>query len=203
MSEQQTMNSNSFKPRKYDVIVVGAALAGVISAALMAKRGYKVALVEQLDYVGGRVGGTQCNGYWFNWGHRDGHGYGDGGWIFHKGAIAAREVRKLRAKEISHLRAVAAGAPEQTVDGAVDADERIDAMRRLRAIAPQLEKLAPRDRETLLLYAWGDLTYEQIAETLRVPVGTVRSRLNRVRRKLTAVRPGPGDMAAYTMGEGA
>lgn len=92
MSEQQTMNSNSFKPRQYDVIVVGAALAGVISAALMAKRGYKVALVEQLDYVGGRVGGTQCNGYWFNWGHRDGHGYGDGGWIFHKGAIAAREV---------------------------------------------------------------------------------------------------------------
>ena len=121
-------------------------------------------------------------------------------WLF---AIAAREVRKLRAKEISHLRAVAAGAPEQTVDGAVDADERIDAMRRLRAIAPQLERLAPRDRETLLLYAWGDLTYEQIAETLRVPVGTVRSRLNRVRRKLTAVRPGSGDMAAYTMGEGA
>lgn len=92
MSDQQNMSPDSFKLRRYDVIVVGAALAGVISAALMAKRGHKVALVEQLDYLGGRVGGTKCNGYWFNWGHRDGHGYGDGGWIFHKGAIAAREL---------------------------------------------------------------------------------------------------------------
>jgi phytoene dehydrogenase-like protein len=92
MPEQQLMNAASFATRRYEVIVVGASLAGVISAALMAKRGYKVALVEQLDYVGGRVGGTKCNGYWFNWGHRDGHGYGDGGWIFHNGAIAAREV---------------------------------------------------------------------------------------------------------------
>ena len=30
----------------------------------------------------------------------------------------------------------------------------------------------------------GDLTYEQIAEALGIPVGTVRSRLNRVRRRL-------------------
>jgi DNA-directed RNA polymerase specialized sigma24 family protein len=36
----------------------------------------------------------------------------------------------------------------------------------------------------LLLYAWEDLTYEEIGEALAVPVGTVRSRLNRVRRKL-------------------
>ena len=92
MSETDLINADTFKTRQYDVIIVGASLAGVISAALMTKRGYKVALVEQLDYVGGRVGGTKFKGYWFNWGHRDGHGYGDGGWIFHKGGIAAREV---------------------------------------------------------------------------------------------------------------
>jgi RNA polymerase sigma-70 factor (ECF subfamily) len=36
-------------------------------------------------------------------------------------------------------------------------------------------------REVLLLYAWADLSYEQIAEALSVPLGTVRSRLARAR----------------------
>jgi RNA polymerase sigma-70 factor (ECF subfamily) len=44
--------------------------------------------------------------------------------------------------------------------------------------------MAAIDRETLLLYAWADLTYEGIALAMEVPVGTVRSRLNRARRAL-------------------
>ena len=36
----------------------------------------------------------------------------------------------------------------------------------------------------LLLVAWADLTYEEVAEALDIPVGTVRSRLNRARRKV-------------------
>ena len=46
--------------------------------------------------------------------------------------------------------------------------------------------MAAIDRETLLLYAWADLTYEGIALAMDVPVGTVRSRLNRARRALRA-----------------
>ena len=34
----------------------------------------------------------------------------------------------------------------------------------------------------LLLVAWADLTYAEVADALGVPVGTVRSRLNRARR---------------------
>ncbi len=33
----------------------------------------------------------------------------------------------------------------------------------------------------LLLHAWTELTYEQIADALAIPVGTVRSRLHRAR----------------------
>jgi len=50
------------------------------------------------------------------------------------------------------------------------------------AVAAALMMLQPIDRETLLLFAWADLTYEEIAEALELPVGTVKSRLNRARR---------------------
>ena len=49
-----------------------------------------------------------------------------------------------------------------------------------------LTGLARRDRDALLLHAWGELSYEEIAHALRVPVGTVRSRIHRARRQLAA-----------------
>jgi RNA polymerase sigma factor (sigma-70 family) len=51
-----------------------------------------------------------------------------------------------------------------------------------------------RDRDALLLHVWGDLTYDEIAAALEIPIGTVRSRINRARRQLReilALEPGP------------
>jgi RNA polymerase sigma factor (sigma-70 family) len=47
-----------------------------------------------------------------------------------------------------------------------------------------LRSVPKRDRDALLLFAWADLTYEEIAVALDVPVGTVRSRIARIRRAL-------------------
>ena len=44
--------------------------------------------------------------------------------------------------------------------------------------------LSREERDVLLLFAWADLSYEQIAEALRLPIGTVRSRLNRARTRM-------------------
>ncbi|MGN8027027.1 RNA polymerase sigma factor [Microbacterium sp. 22242] len=100
--------------------------------------------------------------------------------------IATRVAKSHRAAEARQWRSfeASAGAAEHTESVHAASDDRLDADTALRALAPRIAALAGRDRDALLLYAWADLTYEQIAEALGVPVGTVRSRLNRVRRKL-------------------
>ena len=47
-----------------------------------------------------------------------------------------------------------------------------------------LAELSERDRELILLVAWAELSYEQAAQALGIPLGTVRSRLHRIRVKL-------------------
>ena len=47
-----------------------------------------------------------------------------------------------------------------------------------------LKALPRREREPLLLLAWADLSYEEIAAALGAPVGTVRSRISRARARL-------------------
>jgi RNA polymerase sigma factor (sigma-70 family) len=48
-------------------------------------------------------------------------------------------------------------------------------------VAGALATLEREQRDVLLLYAWGELSYEEIARSLQIPVGTVRSRLARAR----------------------
>jgi RNA polymerase sigma-70 factor (ECF subfamily) len=61
---------------------------------------------------------------------------------------------------------------------------RVAAAGQRRAIAAALARLSQPDRDTVLLVDWAELSYDQAASALRVPVGTVRSRLNRARRKV-------------------
>ncbi len=110
-------------------------------------------------------------------------------WLF---GIAVRLMRNHRAREAAHWRSIvsAAGVLADGHDGDIGAaGERMDAAATLRRLAPALASLPARDRETLQLYAWSGLTYEELAVVLGVPVGTVRSRLNRVRRKLGEAMP--------------
>ncbi len=51
-------------------------------------------------------------------------------------------------------------------------------------LAEALHSLAREERDALLLYAWADLDYAEIADALDIPIGTVRSRLHRARARL-------------------
>ena len=58
-------------------------------------------------------------------------------------------------------------------------------------LATAVKALPRREREPLLLLAWADLSYDEIAHALDIPVGTVRSRISRARAKLRDPRLEP------------
>ena len=51
-------------------------------------------------------------------------------------------------------------------------------------MADAIEALPDDERDALLLFAWEKLSYQSVAEALELPIGTVRSRLNRARAHL-------------------
>ena len=57
-----------------------------------------------------------------------------------------------------------------------------------------LAALNPGDRDVLQLVAQEELTYEQVAAALDIPVGTVRSRLHRARVTIRAALGGTNPM---------
>jgi RNA polymerase sigma-70 factor, ECF subfamily len=65
-----------------------------------------------------------------------------------------------------------------------DVIDRIDAETSLKLVNETVRDLSEQDREIVLLVFWSGLSYEATSVALGVPVGTVRSRVSRTRRKL-------------------
>jgi RNA polymerase sigma factor (sigma-70 family) len=115
-------------------------------------------------------------------------------WLY---GIATNLIARHRRSEARRLRAMAALA-SMRVDRAADAvgdraAEVADARESWSTLVNALDQLPVAERDTLMLFAWEELSYDDIAAALGVPVGTVRSRLNRARRRLRAVHAGGTD----------
>jgi RNA polymerase sigma factor (sigma-70 family) len=103
-------------------------------------------------------------------------------WLF---GIATNLLRHHHRSEARRLRAYARVDRPPDIHGAEGVIEaRLDAERAGPMIATALAQLSTDERDVLLLYAWADLRYEEIAVALQIPIGTVRSRLNRARGRL-------------------
>lgn len=101
--------------------------------------------------------------------------------------IATTLMRRFARTEARAWRGMLASDLARTdIDQIEAADSRLDANRLARRLGKALVRLPPGDRDVLLLQTFGDLDYEGISRALSIPVGTVRSRLNRARRKLRA-----------------
>lgn len=105
-------------------------------------------------------------------------------WLY---GIATNLVRGHRRAEARRLRAVARSHRGDDGEPMTDrVDARVSAQAARRALVGALAGLSARHRDVILLHAWAELEYEQIAEALDIPVGTVRSRLHRARNQLQA-----------------
>lgn len=106
-------------------------------------------------------------------------------WLF---GIATNVVSKHRRAERRRLSAYAkAGSravESERVIGTDDVDDRLSAEDSLRVLARALKRLSGDQRDVLYLVGVAELSYEEAAAALGVPVGTVRSRVSRARAQL-------------------
>ena len=103
-------------------------------------------------------------------------------WLF---GILTKEIARRHRTEKARFRALERAWSDRPADGLADrvaADVSAQAARG--PLAAALARLSPAERGVLLLIAWGDLSYDEAAQALGIPVGTVRSRLSRARRKV-------------------
>ncbi|SDQ58519.1 RNA polymerase sigma factor [Thermostaphylospora chromogena] len=103
-------------------------------------------------------------------------------WLY---GIATNVISQHRRTENRRNKAMARLAAERPTQfdegGSID---RITAAGMQPRLAKILVTLSAAERNLLLLVAWADLSYEEAAVALGIPVGTVRSRLHRVRAKV-------------------
>jgi RNA polymerase sigma-70 factor (ECF subfamily) len=65
----------------------------------------------------------------------------------------------------------------------------------LTAVEQELSRLPAIEREALTLFYLRELSLQEIAQALDIPVGTVKSRLHRARRMLRRELTGKGDVS--------
>jgi RNA polymerase sigma-70 factor (ECF subfamily) len=100
--------------------------------------------------------------------------------------IATNLVRRHHRDEVRQFRAYARSAADPVLDAFDGVEARLDASKMRRELVEALADVPTDELDALLLYAWADLSYPEIACALDVPTGTVRSRLSRARGRIRA-----------------
>ncbi len=105
-------------------------------------------------------------------------------WLF---GIATNLTRDHWRAERRRLRALGRLDPHAAIPSDDDAAiSRSDATARASELAAALRALRPDDRDALLLVVWAELSYEDAAQAVGVPIGTIRSRVHRARAAVRA-----------------
>jgi RNA polymerase sigma factor (sigma-70 family) len=102
------------------------------------------------------------------------------------GNVVRNELRRHR-RLARFLGALAGGQPAGR-----DIAERVVDEEQMRSVLVAVRELPRREQDVLALCVFADLSYEQAALALGVPIGTVRSRLARARSRLGELSPETG-----------
>ncbi len=120
-------------------------------------------------------------------------------WLF---GIAANLTRRHWRTERRRLRAYARTGADPICDESSEVERRVDAMAAAPQLAAALASLSGGEREVLLLFAWADLSYEEISAALGIPAGTVRSQLSRARAHVRELMWPSGQVSIDSATEG-
>lgn len=102
-------------------------------------------------------------------------------------AVANNACRNFERSQRRHRRLLSRiPAPEEVADPSWVIDARVDDERRIGPVLLALRSLNSREQDVLTMCDWAGLSYADAAVALEVPVGTVRSRLSRARKRLRA-----------------
>jgi RNA polymerase sigma factor (sigma-70 family) len=111
-------------------------------------------------------------------------------WLYGVATNVIRNQRRSLRRHSEALKRLPPPDPELGVAGL--AADRIDAERQMRGVLAALQQLPESDKDVLSLFLWSELSYEDAAAALEIPVGTVRSRLSRARARLVELTRGSG-----------
>jgi RNA polymerase sigma factor (sigma-70 family) len=103
-------------------------------------------------------------------------------WLYGIATNVVRNQRRSERRYAAALRRMPEPRPEPDFSAA--SHERDDAERRIKPALALLGRLSADERDVFVLCAWMELPYEEAALALSIPLGTVRSRLARARRRL-------------------
>lgn len=93
-------------------------------------------------------------------------------------------VDRLRKKRLTLVSMNSLLPGEHLVDRSPGPEGRLDMSEAQHEIQMLIDQLAPKDRAAIILKYWYDQSYEEIANSLSLSVGAVKSRLHRARREL-------------------
>jgi RNA polymerase sigma-70 factor (ECF subfamily) len=101
-------------------------------------------------------------------------------WLFHIARNVARDELRARRRRVSLASGSESGEWEEASEVGGPVSEQLETRE---VVVRALEKLSARDRALIILRDVDGLSYEEVARKVRMPVGTVKSGLNRARRR--------------------
>ena len=122
-------------------------------------------------------------------------------WLY---GIATNLLRHCWRAERTQLRAYGRSGIDRAIDHELETAARLDGGALHARLAKALEAMPRNHRDALLLYALADLSYEEIALALDVPLGTVRTWVHRARKvaqRVLAAEPDELDPQLATAGD--
>lgn len=111
-------------------------------------------------------------------------------WLYGIATNVVRNRRRAERRFAAALRRVP--APEHEPDFAERSQQRVDDERQILRAVALLRQLPLDEQDVIVLCACMQLSYEDTAFALGIPVGTVRSRLSRARQRLRELDPAAG-----------